>query len=122
MVAKGTYRNPQEKWCFRPCMSCMRCSQKNCMQKCNGCSGRIDPEGTREPDPDDFCACTQGVLRWVTQEGQLIVSKFQNNPFSGSVNVKTMTEDERDWEAYLEDMREKLDDPNYDPIKVYEEP
>ena len=31
------------------------------------------------------------------------------------------SEDERDWDSYVADMREKMDDPNWNPIAIYEE-
>jgi hypothetical protein len=32
--------------------------------------------------------------------------------------TETKTQDEKDWESYVHDLREKLDNPNYDPIMI----
>jgi hypothetical protein len=72
-------------------------------------------------DNDDFCDCKNGVLRWKTQQGRLITTKFKTNPFKGQVKYERITEDERDWDSYVKDMREKLDNPNWNPIGIYEE-
>jgi hypothetical protein len=37
------------------------------------------------------------------------------------VKYEKVTEDERDWDSYVKDMREKLDNPNWNPIGIYEE-
>lgn len=121
MAAKGSFSNPTEKWCWTFCASCNRCQDKGKYNKCKGCSGRYDPEGTIEPDQDDYCDCKNGVLRWKTKEGKLLIVKFTSNPFKGKVTYKKKSEDERDWDAYVNDMREKLDDPTWDPITIIDE-
>lgn len=121
MVARGTYKNAVENWCWIFCPSCNRCQDKGKYSKCNGCSGRFDPEGTIEPDPQDFCDCRNGILRWKTKQGRLIITKFKSNPFKGTVKYEKKSEDERDWDSYVNDMREKLNDPHWNPITIIDE-
>ena len=121
MSAKGTHKNPVENWCWTFCSSCNRCQDKGRYTKCNGCSGRYDPEGRIDPDPQDFCDCKNGVLRWKTQTGRLIMTRFKTNPFKGQVTYEKKSEDERDWDSYVNDMREKLNDPTYNPITIVDE-
>jgi len=71
-----------------------------------------------DPDPDDFCSCTQGILRWRAKDGRLIISKYKTNPFKTKIITESKTQDEKDWESYVWDLREKLDNPNYDPILI----
>lgn len=110
--------NPSEKSCFTLCSSCFRCGDKGRYAKCQNCSGRHDPFDKSVPDDDDFCQCTQGVLRWKTQKGRLIVRRMKSNPFAGQVITESKTQDERDWEAYLVDLRQRMDDENFNPIEV----
>ncbi len=112
------YTNPSTLPCWETCGSCFRCIDKGRYTKCNECSGRHDPYGRTEADPDDFCDCRNGVLRWRTKDGQLVVRRINHNPYRGQVITDSRTQDERDWDAYLQDVREKMDNPNYDPIKV----
>lgn len=121
MSAKGTHQNPVEKWCWTFCSSCNRCQDKGRYTKCNGCSGRYDPEGTIDPHPEDFCDCKNGVLRWKTQTGRLVMTRFKTSPFKGQVTYEKKTEDERDWDSYVKDMREKLNNPTYNPIVIVDE-
>jgi len=121
MAANGTYRNPSTKDCWRFCSSCNRCGYKGKYAKCADCIGRYDPSGRIDPHPDDFCQCTEGVLRWRTQEGRVIITRFRSDPFAGEVKYQKKSEDERDWDSYVADMREKMNDPNWNPITIYEE-
>lgn len=121
MSAKGTYKNPTEKPCWVFCSSCNRCQDKGRYTKCGSCSGRYDPEGRIDPHIDDFCDCKNGVLRWRTQEGRLLMTRFKSNPFKGEVRYEKKSEDERDWDSYVNDMREKLNDPNWNPITIIDE-
>lgn len=116
-TAKGTYRDPVDRSCFEYCPACRRCAARGTYAKCVGCSGRPDEEGMRVPHPDDFCTCSQGVMRWVTQEGELIIRRYKANPYKGTVKRDAKTQDERDWNAYLKQQREKLGDPDWDPIQ-----
>lgn len=121
MTLPGTYQNPSTKPCWTFCSSCNRCQDKGRYSKCGDCSGRYDPLGKTDPHPDDFCDCKNGVLRWRTQEGRLIITRFKSNPFKGKVNYEKKTQDERDWDSYVKDMREKLGDPNFNPITIVDE-
>lgn len=121
MTIKGTYKNPVDNWCWVFCSSCNRCQDKGRYTKCSGCSGRYDPEGIIDPDPSDYCDCKNGTLRWRTKQGKLIMTKFKSNPFKGTVKYEKKSEDERDWESYVNDMREKLNDPNWNPITIVDE-
>jgi hypothetical protein len=60
-------------------------------------------------------------LRWRTQQGKIVRVQFKSNPFKGKVKYEKKSQDERDWDAYVRDMREKMDDPNFNPITIYEE-
>ena len=121
ITSRHTYSNPTEKSCFRMCRSCMRCSNKGSMVSCDGCSGRPDPFGQRIPYSDDYCDCTRGVMRWQTKEGQLVVRRYESSPFGTQVFIDAKSGDEEDWERYLDEKREELDDPFFNPIKVEEE-
>ena len=119
LTSPGSYENPADKPCWEYCTSCGRCEKKGtsaCPYR-NTCSGRFDPKGVRIAHPDDSCRCKEGVLQWVTQDGKLAQSRFLSNPFSGIVKYEGKTQDEIDWEDYLKDAREKLDDPDWDPIQ-----
>lgn len=121
MTIKGTYKNPTENPCWVFCPSCNRCQDKGRYTKCKGCSGRFDPEGVIDPDIDDYCDCKNGNLRWKTKQGKLLMTRFRTNPFKGTVKYEKKSEDERDWDSYVKDMREKLNDPNWDPIAIVDE-
>ena len=121
MAANGSYENPSVKDCWTFCSSCNRCSSKGAYSKCKGCSGRYDPAGKVDPDIDDFCDCKNGILRWKTQQGRLVITKFKSNPFKGEVRYEKKSEDERDWDSYVNDMREKMNDPNWNPITIKED-
>lgn len=112
--------NPSDKSCFITCKACFRCADKGRFTKCNSCSGRHDPFDKSSPNPDDYCRCTEGILQWVTQQGQLVVRKYTKNPFAGTVITESKTQDESDWENYLMDLREKMDNPTYNPVQFTE--
>jgi hypothetical protein len=121
MAADGSYQNPSNKDCWTYCTSCSRCADKGRYTHCNKCSGRFDPKGKIEVHPEDFCDCKNGTLRWRTQEGRIIMTKFKSNPFKGQVKYEQKSEDERDWDSYVSDMREKMDDPTWNPITIVDE-
>jgi len=113
----GTYSNPSEKSCFKGCMSCGRCEKKGDYAKCRNCSGRHDDKGQRVPVVDDYCRCAEGIMQWVTDEGKMVGFRYRSNPYAGTIKYETQSGDESDWESYLNDTRERLDDPNWDPIQ-----
>lgn len=117
MALPGSFENASEKDCWQTCASCYRCKNKTRYTKCAGCSGRHDPYGQMGPDLDDYCDCTQGVLRWRTKSGKLTITRMKSDPFAGQMLTERDTVDERDWNAYLQDVREKMDNPTWDPIK-----
>ena len=121
MSAPGSYINPSSKPCWETCGSCYRCANKGRYTKCNSCSGRHDPAGMVDTHPDDFCLCTQGVLRYRHQSGQLIIRRFDRNPFAGSIIQNLKTQDEADFEAYVDDLRERFDNPNLSPIQMVDD-
>ena len=112
-------RNPSTKECWSTCASCVRCIDKGRYTKCNECSGRHDPYNKAVADPDDYCDCRNGVLRWRTQQGQLIISRLKQNPYKGEIKREENTQDQRDWDSYIRDMSEKFDDPHFNPISLY---
>jgi hypothetical protein len=122
-MATGQYPhvNPTERWCWKFCNSCNRCEDKGRYSQCGGCSGRYDPKLAIPADDDDFCDCKNGVLRWRTQQGRIVITRFKSNPYAGKVTYEKKSEDERDWDSYVNDMREKLNDPNWNPIHIYDE-
>lgn len=116
--APGSWQNASEKDCWKTCGACFRCENKDVnSKKCHNCSGRHNPTGHMAPDDEDFCACSTGVLRWRDKVGQLRITKYNKNPFKSSLVTETKTADEREWEGYLHDVREKMDNPNWTPIK-----
>lgn len=91
------------------------------MRQCDSCSGRHDPQLRRDPyDRDDRCRCVDGVLQYRTQTGQLIISRYKNDPFKGRIQQTATTQDEKDWNSYVQSQREKYNDPHWDPIHVTE--
>lgn len=116
----SSFSNPSEKWCWETCNACYRCANKGRYSHCENCSGRHDPFSRVDPHPDDFCDCKNGVLRWRAQDGKVFVRRYDRNPFKAKVIVENKTQDEKDWESYVQDMREKFDNPNWDPVKVYD--
>lgn len=128
MAARGTHKNPTDKGCFELCTACLRCANKNSYvsnyNHCGDCSGHHDPHGEIDPHPDDFCDCANGKMRWVVKNGPkrglVVIRNLPHNPFEGDIKVHGETADERDWKAFLEDTREKLNDENWNPIEVYD--
>lgn len=116
MTLPGTYEDPMHKPCFTACAACYRCSDKGRYTKCNSCSGCMDPAGKIDVDPDHYCDCAQGVMRWRTKEGRLIITRYQRNPFEGQVIKTPDSEDKRDFQAYLQEYREKMENPYVSPI------
>lgn len=114
--------NPSERWCWNTCGSCFRCGEKGRYAQCNDCSGRHDPYGQTIPDPDDYCRCTENILQWRAKSGQLIITKFKVNPFKAKIITEKETEDEKEWNQYLHDVRERMDNPDWDPIESYDVP
>lgn len=108
--------NPTSKSCWTPCVSCHRCADKGKYDKCSGCSGRYDPARRIYPDPDDFCDCRNGILRWKTQKGQKIVAKIPTNPFESKIQSDRTTQDEKEWQQYLGEQQERFDDETWDPL------
>lgn len=121
VTSRHTYRDPMQKSCFRQCGSCLRCQNKGMKTECDPCSGRPDEGGERIPHTDDFCDCRNGVMRWMTKEGQLIVRRYGSNPYKAEVKTDAVTADEHDWNAYLNERREKLNDPTWNPVRVTED-
>lgn len=120
--------NPTDKPCWRTCVACYRCAEKGTKPECYRCSGRFDPKHIRDDhDFDDRCRCTEGILqiRIKTEtgkpNGRLIQTKYPYDPFQGNVKSIPVSQDEQDWESYKKDMRERLDQPDWDPIQVYEQ-
>ena len=116
LAPKGTYRNPLNKPCWKTCMSCGRCANKGTRPDCTGCSGRVDEYGQKVPHIDDYCRCAEGILQLVAKNGKLYQVRMTNNPFGGSVKTDNKTEDERDYESYLAQKREHLDDSSWDGV------
>lgn len=110
--------NPSYRWCWSTCSACFRCGDKGRYAQCSGCSGRHDPHHAVDPDPDDFCMCKENILRWRAKNGQLVVIKYNKNPFDNTVITESKTEDEKEWDAYLMDVRERMDNPDWDPIQI----
>ena len=113
------HKNPAELDCFRMCGACKRCGDKGRYAKCQSCSGRVDPELRREPhDIDDQCRCKEGVFQFRLQNGRLIQKRYSQDPFQNTVKYEPYTEDERDWDSYVNSQRERFDDPNWDPVTI----
>lgn len=110
--------NPSSKWCYVTCKACTRCDAKGTYAKCNSCSGRHDPQGKWDPyDIDDKCRCTEGILQIRLQNGKLIGTKYPGDPFGGTVTTEQRSADEEDWNSYLKDQREILNDEHWDPVQ-----
>lgn len=69
------------------------------------------------PDPDAYCDCSNGILRHRTQKGQLIIRKFLSNPYENKVKTDSVSEDEEEWNTYVRERREFLNNPGYDPVQ-----
>lgn len=92
---------------------------------CNRCSGRHDPDLKRDPhDIDDRCRCKEGIIQLRLKSGKLLQAPINRDPFGGETTSAPTkkSRDERDWESYLEEEREKRNDPNWNPVQVTEEP
>jgi hypothetical protein len=122
MALPGSYKNPSERPCWSYCSSCSRCADKGRYTACNGCSGRFDPKGMVDVNNDDYCDCKNGNLRWTPKNGgKSFIVKFKSNPFKAKVTYEKKSEDERDWDSYVSDMREKMNDPTWNPITIVDE-
>lgn len=109
--------NPAERACFRICRACYRCGQKGSRAQCQTCSGRVDPALRRDPyDFDDRCRCTEGILQ-IRVRGKLLRARYQQDPFQGKLVADVPTQDETDWNDYVKESREKLDDQHWDPVR-----
>lgn len=122
VTVRGTYRNPRDRSCFVGCASCFRC-EKRASSACpipNGCSGRPDEEGVRVPHPDDLCRCKEGNMQWVTRDGKVLRRRFTSSPFASKVITDSHTQDDRDWNAFVTEKREALNDENWDPLQFHD--
>ncbi len=114
---------PREKHCFSFCPSCMRCNAKGssvCPKRSGGCSGHIETDEGHNWDPydiDDTCRCVEGVLQIRLKRGDLVKRRFNSNPFAAEVKTDAISEDERDWNAYIDEQRELRDDPFFDGLQ-----
>lgn len=118
MFSGTHWENPSTLSCFSACASCFRCEDKGKYAKCNRCSGRHDPDVKRDPyDVDDRCRCKEGILQYRLQNGQMIGRQFNSDPFAGQVVTDAESRDEKDWRQYVDEQREKLDDPTFDPVQ-----
>ncbi len=115
--APGTFRSPPTRSCWNWCPSCSRCQDRDRFNCGSICSGRIDEKGQREPHPDDYCRCKEGILQWVRDNGKMLQSHFVTNPFKATFKMQTYDQDEADYDAYVNDMREKYDREDYDPLQ-----
>jgi hypothetical protein len=70
--------------------------------------------------PDDTCTCREGTLRWVTKNSNVIIRKYDHNPFQGKIDFKAESQDEVDWRSYVNEQREKRGIEDWDPIRIYE--
>lgn len=113
--------NPTEKSCYRACRSCWRCADKGRWldRGCSTCPGRYDPQDRFQSDPDDTCRCSEGVLNYLTKSEprRHLVRRFESNPFQSNVKTDAETEDERDWNAFVNEKREQLQDATWDPVR-----
>lgn len=112
------WENPSTLPCWSTCASCFRCENKGTRPECEKCSGRHDPVGQRDPyDVDDKCRCKEGILQYRLKNGMMIKRKFESNPFAGRVMTDAETQDEIEWRQYVQEQREKMDDPTFDPVQ-----
>lgn len=102
--------------CFYACRSCSRCEDKGRYARCASCNGRADPK--RPAHPDDTCRCKEGVLAVRLANGRLIKRRFESNPFKGSVQTDAETQDERDWNSFIADKQNQMNNPNWNPIQI----
>ena len=120
MAANGTYMNPGDRSCWETCQACYRCAAKGTRAQCTNCSGRFDLNGVTDPHEDDRCRCREGILQYVRADAKFVQVKYRINPFEGKVLQIKKTEDERDWEAYLDELRERFEDEHYDPVMAHD--
>jgi hypothetical protein len=118
VAPNGTYENPTDKRCWTSCQACFRCEAKGSLSKCNGCSGRFDLNGRVVPHEDDRCRCKEGLLQYVKENGKMVQVKYRKDPFAGTIIRKEATQDERDWSRYVNDLRERHQDPDYEPVEI----
>lgn len=122
MYSGARREDPADLPCFKACTACYRCSDKGKYAKCSGCSGRHDPKLRRDPyDDRDQCRCSEGILQIRMKNGKLAQYKYPHNPFAGNIQSESRTKDEEEYDDYVNMMREKLDDPYYDPVQITEE-
>lgn len=107
--------------CWKPCRSCWKCEDQGKFAKCATCPGRADYFRRMYPDPDSYCDCKNGVLRHRTKWGQLIVRKFMSSPYEGRVQTDAISEDEEEWNNYLNERREFLQNPTWDPVRFLDD-
>jgi hypothetical protein len=50
------------------------------------------------------------------KSGRLIRRRFATNPFKGKVTTEKITQDESEWNSWIKEKREQLDDPSFDPV------
>lgn len=118
MFSGSIWRNPSSLSCWEMCPSCFRCANKGKYAACGRCSGRHDTEGIRDPyDIDDQCRCKEGILQLRTKQGVMIQRQFYSDPFGGSVVTDAETDDERQWNQFVTERREALNDPTFDPVR-----
>lgn len=112
---------PQERPCFEVCRSCFRCDAKG-SRDCPhpySCSGHIEtPKGHKwsDDDIDDQCRCKEGVIQVRLKDGRLVRRRYLSSPFETKVMTDAETQDDRDWNAYVDEQRELRDDPFFDPL------
>lgn len=117
MFSGAKWENPSTLPCFSTCASCFRCENKGQYDKCNRCSGRHDPEGQRDPyHIDDRCRCSEGILQYRLKNGHMIMRHFHSDPFAGKVVTDAESQDEKEWNAYVDEQREKYNNPDWDPV------
>jgi len=44
-----------------------------------------------------------------------------SNPFKGEVKTDAVSQDENDWNSYLYERREQLNDPGFNPVRIEED-
>jgi len=47
----------------------------------------------------------------------MIIRRYVTNPFQGKFKTDGETSDERDWNQYINENREKYDDEHWDPVR-----
>jgi hypothetical protein len=64
-----------------------------------------------------MCRCTEGILQLRLKSGRFVQVRYQHDPFAGRVRFEGETEDERDWNNYIQLEREWRDDEHFDPVR-----